>query len=202
MPLDPGEEDYDIAPTEEIIQRRTGAFFTSGAWSLLDSKLGTKSLKRAIDKIPKTDEKKLQEVINSPRKLRAFLRKYGKHLKLIISEPNTEKAVGELRFNIKTGEFFYYTTQGLLSPKTQEFKILQMLVMNSGKLVTYSSLLRRISNFTCENDEVGYYHKRNLALIIKQIKLRLGILPKNRKGGTMPDIIENISKAGYRIIKS
>ena len=62
LPWDPGDEDYDIAPTREMIENRTGGFFIG-------------NLEAAINKKPhyKTDIKKLTELIESPKKLDLFL---------------------------------------------------------------------------------------------------------------------------------
>ncbi len=65
MPWDPGDEDYDIAPTKEMIERRTGGFT-----------IGNIDLEWKKKSDIQTDEIRLKELIDSPKQLDLFLKKF------------------------------------------------------------------------------------------------------------------------------
>jgi len=100
-----------------------------------------------------------------------------------------------LRFNSKTGDFSYFNTRGTLALGTNEYKIFSLLYSNTGIFVDYLKLYQVINN---EINEVRKYHKETLSQVIRNLKEKLEILPKDK--AINPDIFENTPKGGYRLI--
>ncbi len=81
IPWNPNNEDYDIFPTKEMIEDRTGGFVIGDSEIIkqLTNAIATEDAKFVDFKrsdILATDEKKLQELIDSPKKLNLFVKQF------------------------------------------------------------------------------------------------------------------------------
>lgn len=96
---------------------------------------------------------------------------------------------GSLTLNKNTGLVKLNDTEKELNPKGKEFKVLLKLVTGSDGQATYTDLLGE--------GNVSKTNRRLLTFTIRNLKVELGILPKNNQKNR--DIIHNVSGVGYRI---
>lgn len=219
MPWNPSDEEYDLGEPKEVIEDKTGGFMiffgndASSAIKKLESlfdadgeyiggKTKTRKSKNAEIKLsaPKKKsgeqfESKLLGLIESPSKLDGFLKKYGKHFNLPTSSNETEVSIGKLKINIATGDFVYCGTKGNISPKTQGYKILTLLISSPNHLSDYDSITKTLYPFL---DKANNSIKFNIQQVVKKTKTKLGILPHSKKSN--PEFIQNIPNFGYRIV--
>lgn len=95
----------------------------------------------------------------------------------------------------RTGDFNFHKLSGTIAPSTQEFKILYRLLNSEDYQCDYLSLYREIHPGL---ETLQKTHKYALALIIRNLKEKLGILPKAKSYN--PDIFVNIPNIGYRLV--
>jgi hypothetical protein len=107
----------------------------------------------------------------------------------------TQKEELPLKLNFRTGEFTYCKTSGTIPLKTKEFKILSSLLYSKDYFSDYLSLCKATSQGITE---VRKAHKDELTQTIKDLKMRLKILPKTKTSN--PDIFKVIKKVGYQLI--
>ena len=179
LPKDPGEEDFEIYPTKEMIENRTGCFNI-----FFNTKTRQKNLLM------------LQQLKESPNESSKFLKKYGKHLNLPTTSDEAEVYVGDLQFNTITGDFAYHNTKGNFNPKNQDYKMLCVLIKNSGHQVSYEEILK-IVRPDLKNPQAKS-NRDLLYTIVKKINIKLGILQNSKNPN--PDFIESMNDFGYRLI--
>lgn len=97
--------------------------------------------------------------------------------------------------NEKTGEFFYYGNRGTFPLAGQEFRVLKKLQDNKGEPVTYLELIQAIMPSVTEVREA---HKMTLRDVLKNIKTRLGVLPKSKSNKKDP--IKVVRRYGYKLV--
>ena len=217
MPLGHGDEDYEIFPTQEMIENRTGCFNiffdedSSKAFTLFSeytkNREKDKEFEKKLKSLNKINDKEkvkqkylkkiltLQQLTESPTELNKFLKKYGKHLKIPITSNEAERYIGELKLNTITGNFTYYKTKGNFPIKNQEFKLLNLLINSPDYQSDHDSIAKTIySNLDSSNKTTKF----RIQQIIKKIKIKLNILPKSKK--TNPNFILNIPNVGYKLI--
>jgi hypothetical protein len=107
----------------------------------------------------------------------------------------TQKEELPLKLNFRTGEFTYCKTSGTIPLKTKEFKVLSLFLYSKDYFADYLSLCKATS---LGITEVRKAHKDELAQTIKDLKIRLKILPKTKTSN--PDIFKVIKKVGYQLI--
>ena len=107
----------------------------------------------------------------------------------------TQKEELPLKLNFRTGEFTYCKTSGTIPLKTKEFKVLSLFLYSKDYFSDYLSLCKATSQCITE---VRKAHKDELAQTIKDLKMRLKILPKTKTSN--PDIFKVIKKVGYQLI--
>lgn len=96
---------------------------------------------------------------------------------------------GNLSINQNTGEVKLNKVNADFNPTSKEFKILLNFTKNPDKQCKYEELI---------DGSVNIDSKRSLTFDIREIKVRLGILPaKKRKN---KDIFKNNKRFGYRLI--
>jgi len=191
IPWNPDEENYDIEPTQQMVDNRTGGFIIGVK---LDDK-GELSKLGDVNPHDPTKLKTLEGLRDSQAERIRFLKKHGKYLRLPTLSTDGERVVGELKFNLKSGNFIYRKTSGTLSPKTQEFKFLASLIKARGRTAPYADLMKNVfpgSNYTSK------VKRRDLQTIAKNVKMKLEILPKRKS--VNPELIKNVAGHGYRII--
>ena len=105
-----------------------------------------------------------------------------------------EKLTG-FRFNPQTGDFSYFKTKGTIALGTNEFKIFSLLYSRIGIFVDHLTIYKALNT---NNIEVKKSQKSALSQVIRNIKEKLEILPKDK--AVNPDIFENTPKGGYRLI--
>ena len=96
--------------------------------------------------------------------------------------------------NLNTGDFMYFGKQGNFPISGQDFKILRILQDSIDKPVPYLKLIQAIIPSVTEVREV---HKMALRDVIKNIKRKLGVLPKG--SASKPDPIKMVRQHGYRL---
>jgi len=113
------------------------------------------------------------------------------HNQLInLIEEKVPKNKSNFFFNPQTGEFKYYKTEGILSPKSREFKFLKVLYTNSDYQATYEELLNK-------EEKANSYDKNMLVETARVLRRKLNIRT-GKKGGNK-NIIKSISKYGYKL---
>lgn len=117
-----------------------------------------------------------------------FINLHNKFIKLIDEKEPKNKL--KFLFDPNTGYFKYKKTEGTLSPKSKEFKFLNCLWLSPSHQASYEELLNK-------EEKATSYDKNMLTEIIKSLKRKLNILPKNLNSN--PDIIKSISKYGYKL---
>lgn len=100
-----------------------------------------------------------------------------------------------LLFNSRTGDFSYFKTKGKIALGTNEFKIFSLLYSRIGIFVDHLTIYKALNT---NNTEVRKSQKSALSQVIRNIKEKLEILPKDK--AINPDIFENTPKGGYRLI--
>lgn len=219
MPWNPSDEEYDLGEPKDVIEDKTGGFmifFGNNASSEIkkfeslfdaDGKYIARNTKTRKSKnvemkliAPKKKrveqfESKLLELIESSSKLDDFLKKYGKHFNLPVASNEAEVNIGKLKINVVTGDFVYCGTKGNVSPKTQGYKILTILISSPEHLSDYDSITKTMYPFL---DKANNSTKFNIQQVVKKTKTKLGILPHSKKSN--PEFIQNIPNFGYRLV--
>lgn len=104
---------------------------------------------------------------------------------------------GKLRFNESTGDFQLGKVRGTLSPDTQEYKLILKLLTSESCQAKSVDLLREI--YPDQLDKFGKTYDLKLGYLLRNVKKRMGILPKKRAKNI--DIFENLKKwKGYRLL--
>lgn len=101
---------------------------------------------------------------------------------------------GSLNFSKNTGDFTFNEITGNLTPNSQEFFFLKTLSESKDYQCDYKTLVSKIWSGR-ENSKSA---RSDLNVVVRNIKGKLGILPKTRSKN--PDIIKSIKNLGYRII--
>jgi len=109
---------------------------------------------------------------------------------LVVPEAKTIKPF----LNSNTGDFSYFGKKGNFPISGQEFKVLKTLHDNLGEPVTHLELIK---SFIPSVTEAREAHKMTLRDVLKNIKIKLGVLSKN--GIPKPDPIRSIRQYGYRL---
>jgi len=113
---------------------------------------------------------------------------------VVLDDTNPEELLlksGKLSINKNTGLIQLNKVINILNPKSDEFHIIYTLFRNKNNQATYQELLGdKINNIA---------NKQSLACSVRDVKRALGILPADKSKNI--DIIENIKKIGYRLIK-
>lgn len=100
------------------------------------------------------------------------------------------KVLGGLLVVIEDTGFVGLNKAGkVLNPRSQEFKVLKVLMDSKNHQATYSQLLGK---------EDTKSKRRTLGFVIRNLKEALGILPK--KKAKNKDIIQNIKGHGYKLL--
>ena len=110
---------------------------------------------------------------------------------------DTEKIIAKrppINLDHRTGSFSFFNVAGDLNPKGQEFKVLSTLLTSEDYFAEYEILIGSYRPYKPESSKVL---KPELALIIKNIKEKLGILQAEHPN---PDIFLNVKNVGYRLI--
>jgi len=110
---------------------------------------------------------------------------------------NIEKIITKrppINLDPRTGSFSFSNVTGELNPKGQEFKVLSTLLTSKDYFAEYEILIASYRPYKPESSKVL---KPELALIIKNIKEKLGILQTEYPN---PDIFLNIKNVGYRLV--
>ena len=94
----------------------------------------------------------------------------------------------------RTGSFSFFNISASFNPKGQEFKVLSTLLASKDYFAEYEILIASYRPYKPESSKVL---KPELALIIKNIKEKLGILQAEYPN---PDIFLNVKNVGYRLI--
>ena len=122
-------------------------------------------------------------------KFNRLFSKYEQNEKNYIGIIKIKLKNGKLTLNTHTGLVKLNKTSSVLNPKSKEFTTLIKLATGKDFVAKYNDLL---------NNEVSKASKMDLALVIRNIKETIGILPiKNSKN---KDIIKNIKGYGYKLI--
>ena len=98
---------------------------------------------------------------------------------------------GELIFNKNTGYIRLNNTEYTFNPKSNEYRIIKILIKNKDNQATYDELLGGKINTTA--------NRRGVNFNIRNIKKAIGILPENNPKNI--DIFDNIKGFGYKLIK-
>lgn len=97
----------------------------------------------------------------------------------------------EIELNLNNGDFKLGNVSGKIGIRTQEFKVLNCLIINKGITVGYDELC------SCLGWENNITNRNRLTVVIKRIKNKMGILPDNE--AVNPDIFINTTNGGYEI---
>jgi len=121
---------------------------------------------------------------------------YRKKFDNEITSLSPELVVGNLIFSQPTGDFSLLKVKGNFAPDTQEFKVLLKLLTSEHYQAKSNDLLKITYP---SKKEFGKPDREKLATIIKNIKIKMGILPLNKRKNK--DIIQNLNTwKGYKII--
>lgn len=100
----------------------------------------------------------------------------------------------KLVFNGNTGDFKYNKIEGNFTLDSQEYSVFWTILNSNDYLARYEKILE---NLGWANNKTS---KSNLTRVIRNIKRKLKILPKNKKKN--PDLFDNDKNVSYRIILS
>ena len=100
-----------------------------------------------------------------------------------------------LTLNLVNGDFHLGDLSGTFNTVTQEFRVLAKLYMSKDYRVPYLELIQCIRSGT---ERVTKPDKADLAVVIRNIKEQLGILPVAKR--INQDIFKNDPQFGYRLI--
>lgn len=105
----------------------------------------------------------------------------------------------KLQFNKETGDFVFGRVKNKLNQGTQEFRVFLKLLENKSHQAKYETLLQEMyPKERIEKRNMKVY-KMNLALVIRNIKEKLGILPREKRKNK--EIFKNLKKwGGYRLL--
>ncbi|MEI8174990.1 MAG: hypothetical protein WCG28_03510, partial [bacterium] len=107
----------------------------------------------------------------------------------------TPKEELPLKVNWRTGEFVYVKTSGTIPLKGKEYKVLYSLLHSKDYFSEYASLCKAIKPSITE---VRKAHKDELSQVIKDLKMRLKILPETKTSN--PDIFKVSKNVGYQLV--
>lgn len=97
--------------------------------------------------------------------------------------------------NQRTGDFTFYNISDTFNPRTKEYKVLISLLNSKDYFLEYPELISSYRHYKQEQAKATL--KPELTQVIKNIKIKLGILQSDNPS---PDIIENVKNLGYRLI--
>lgn len=100
-----------------------------------------------------------------------------------------------LVLNLQTGDFNLGSISGALNTATQEFRVLAKLYTADNHKANYLELIKCLRS---NADMVTKPDKADLAIVIRNIKKQLGILPHTHR--VNDDIFKNDTKHGYRLV--
>jgi hypothetical protein len=105
---------------------------------------------------------------------------------------------GKLKFNPESGDFIYGKLKGNFPPNTQEFNVLLKLLVNKNRQAKYDTLLGEMYPQK-KGQKFATIHRMELNRVIKNIKYRLRILPREKRINR--DIFKALKNwGGYKLI--
>ena len=133
---------------------------------------------------PLYEDTMITELVNGKPEFSVF-RKSKKSDKL------SELVCGNLKFNKNSGSAYYNKTKARFKPGLDEYLLLRLLMERPSERVSYEEIIKTV--WKSENYKKN---RSDIAFIIRNIKNKLGIETKDKKGN------KNLFEAmnGYRIV--